>query len=404
MLTLFTRQQNIYFRYFVTLAVLILLTSCGQNQVSPTPKEEAVNEPLKKNPVDVALLVPKTGTSGAIGQDLINAAQLALFDAGYKGFTMRPYDTVGTPEGAEIAAKQAIHDGAKIIVGPLFSKTTKVVAPLAHAAGINVLSFSNNKDVARSDVFVLGLLPEDQIHQMVTFAMKRGIRDFATFAPQSDYGKTTTDLFVHTVESLGGNIIQQGTYANEISDVTVDVQKFLNAHRPLSHRDEQAKENADYGLIKAPFQAIFMPDQAKKVAIVASLLSHHGLDLNKVKLLGTSEWQPRGKPADIAMSGAWFTTTQEADLLAFDKRFADTYGYTPNRHASLAFDAVALAARLAQGVKTKVSRTALLDPRGFKGVNGIFRMTETGRVERKYTIVEITNSGTRTVSSGGFSF
>jgi len=58
-------------------------------------------------PVKVAILLPLSGQHASLGQAMLNAAQIALFDVAYGGFELLPQDTKGTPEGARYAAQQA---------------------------------------------------------------------------------------------------------------------------------------------------------------------------------------------------------------------------------------------------------------------------------------------------------
>ena len=52
---------------------------------------------------------------------LKQAAELALFDFDNPNVSLIPKDTKGTPEGARAAAESALHDGAELIIGPLFA-------------------------------------------------------------------------------------------------------------------------------------------------------------------------------------------------------------------------------------------------------------------------------------------
>src|SRR3546814_6236617 len=77
-----------------------------------TPQEtyEALTQPLDQfaealpalppPPVKVGLLLPLSGSRADVGQALLNAAQLALFDLGGERFTLVVRDTKRTPEGA----------------------------------------------------------------------------------------------------------------------------------------------------------------------------------------------------------------------------------------------------------------------------------------------------------------
>ncbi len=67
-----------------------------------------------------------------------------------------------------------------------------------------------------------------------------------------------------------------------------------------------------------------------------------------------------------------------------------TYGRPPQRLATLAYDAVALAGQLAR-LKPggDFSAEAIANPNGWYGVDGIFRFLPDGRTERGLAVIEI---------------
>ncbi len=92
--------------------------------------------------VRVGLLLPLSGPNAALGQTMMEASLLAIFDGANDKFVVLPRDTKGTPEGAKAAAQDAINSGARLLIGPVFGKSAKEVAPLAAEASINLISFT----------------------------------------------------------------------------------------------------------------------------------------------------------------------------------------------------------------------------------------------------------------------
>ena len=123
----------------------------------PVPSEPA---PAREEaPVKVALLVPLSaqGHAGMIGKSLKQAAELALFERDNPSLQLIVKDDKGTPEGAKAAAEEAIKGGAKLILGPLFAKSATAVAPVARQAGVPVIAFSTDRQVAGNGVYLLEL-------------------------------------------------------------------------------------------------------------------------------------------------------------------------------------------------------------------------------------------------------
>ena len=94
-------------------------------------------------PVKVAVLVPLSGNSADVGEAILNAAQLALFDIGGNSFELIPRDTKGTAAGAYEAAEAVIHEGAQLILGPLFAEEVRAASPVAAATSGRSMKLMN---------------------------------------------------------------------------------------------------------------------------------------------------------------------------------------------------------------------------------------------------------------------
>src|SRR3546814_11694350 len=80
-----------------------------------------------------------------------------------------------TSKGAAAAARQALADGNKLIIGPLLSENVKIVSPIARNAGVPVITFSNDVSVAGGGTYVLGYSPAQSIDRVVYYAHQRAV-------------------------------------------------------------------------------------------------------------------------------------------------------------------------------------------------------------------------------------
>src|SRR3990167_5043639 len=160
------------FRFFMWSVLLIGLTSCGHQQPSETiiERKPPVAVPQKKPQVEapkptlqvpmshkVGLLLPLTGSHAKLGNHLLQAAELSLFEMGPSSLTLLPQDT--TQGGAHKAALRALDAGAELLLGPLFAEDVKAIRPLVASRKVNLISFSTDQGVAGNGVFILGFLP-----------------------------------------------------------------------------------------------------------------------------------------------------------------------------------------------------------------------------------------------------
>ena len=132
-------------------------------------------------------------------------------------------------------------------------------------------------------------------------------------------------------------------------------------------------------------------------------LAHRDVDADLRQLRVFHERDGIGR--EPAMVGGWFAGPAPEGRAAFVDRFAKAYGRPPHGLASLAYDATALAAVLAQaGGPNRFEREAIADPSGFYGVDGVFRFQPSGIAERGLAVLEIRPDGLRVIDPAPESF
>ena len=92
---------------FAAAGLLLLLAGCASQSEpvyqDPTAEAPEALAPVPTGPVKVALLLPLTGEAAVVGQDMLEAAQIALFDVGQTDLVLLPRNTGGTIAGASAA-------------------------------------------------------------------------------------------------------------------------------------------------------------------------------------------------------------------------------------------------------------------------------------------------------------
>ena len=71
--------------------------------------------------IKVAILLPLSGRNAPLGQAMLNAAQLAVFDVADQHFELMPRDTASSEAGSGNAARDAAASGAQLFIGPVFA-------------------------------------------------------------------------------------------------------------------------------------------------------------------------------------------------------------------------------------------------------------------------------------------
>ena len=368
--------------------------------VAPAPPPDAGGA------VRVALLLPLSGGERALGQALLDAALIALFEVGGDRLALLPRDTGGTPDGARAAAEAALREGARLILGPVFAAAAAAAAGPARERGVNVVAFSTDPLVAGDGVYLLGFMPDQQVERVVGFAARRGIRRYAALAPETPYGGAVVAAFEDAILRNGGRISRIERYRPDADDYFEPVRRLAGhgwrRDPALPRREGLAAVPPDVPL---EYGAVMLADGGSRLRAIAPLLPFHDIDPAQVRFLGTGLWDEPMLGREPALVGGWFASPPPEAAAAFAERFEELHGYAPPRIASVAYDAVALAAALARGAAAPdFSATALTQPSGFAGVDGIFRFGRDGIAERGLAVIEVRPQGLRVIDEAPQTF
>lgn len=370
----------------VLVLVLMSLTACPSSRTSRPPataqEPAASTMPLGQIPesvpidshIKVALLLPLSGEQAALGDSLLRAAQLALFEAPEAGVALIVRDTGGSPAAAAQAAQDAIREGAELVLGPVFGNSVTAVAPVARAAGVNVVSFSTDRSVAEPGIFVMGILPGLQVQRVVAYAGRQGLQRIAALLPQSPYGQTVREALQTAARGAGAQAVRVDFYdprALDASTAVGQVGQFISAGGAVD--------------------ALLVPETSERLHGITGQFASFGIDPTRVRLLGSTLWDDDPNLAyDPMLVGGWYAAPDPGAWRDFRNRYRTAYGVEPPRLATIAYDATLLALLLASGPGgLDFSTAALTDPAGFAGVDGIFRFKPDGTVERGLAIMEV---------------
>ena len=354
---------------------LAILAAC-QSGPAPRPDLPIVAPPGTKN--KVALIVPLKGIDGPIGTSISRAAALALVDTNSQQIALTVFDSAAG--GAAVAAGQALAAGNELIIGPLTADEVRAVAPIARQAGVPVIAFSNDREVAGNGVFIMGTVPTESIDRVIDYAKGRGATRFGGLVPKNLYG-----------ERISHGLLS----AAQRAKVTVGgIQSY--GQTAASVRSAAAALGS-----KGRFDAVLVGDTTATAAIAAAALRP------ATRILGTELWgNERSIGKSAALRGAWYAALPNDRFDQLVTRYRAKYGKTPYRLASLGYDAMLLTVRTsrywAPGRPFPARR--LIERDGFSGVDGIFRFGRDGIAERALEVRQVTASGSTLLSPAPATF
>lgn len=330
-----------------------------------------------KAPVPVALLVP--GGSGNAGDALLaknleNAARLAIADLKSVKIDLRVYNTAASPTQAAKVAVQAVDEGAKIIIGPLYAQAANAAGVAVASRNVNILTFSNNAQIAGGNVFVLGPTFQNTANRLVQYAKRQGRGNIMVVHAQTPSGIAGRDAVQRAIANKGATQAGVGSYEFSQTSIANAVPGIVSKIKSSGAQSLFITANTDGA-----------------IPVLTQMLLDRNIDRNMVKFIGLTRWDI--PPATLALpgvQGGWFARPSPTTSALFKARYSAAYGKQPHPIASLSYDGIAaIGALVKAGKPNALTSTALTQGSGFVGASGIFRLRKDGTNQRGLAIAQI---------------
>jgi len=360
--------------------------------------------------INIGIMLPLTGDTAQVGQALLNAATMALFDANDKRLEIIPVDTKGTPAGSLVAVNRLLENDVDIIIGPLFSENIKATHLIAKKTGIKMIGFSTDRDVAGDGVYLLSFRVEEQVDRIIKYASDQRYKKFAALIPDTLYGGRIMSVLEPLVATEFNDLVALEIYPSDPSLLDDSVKRIANYDfrrqefldemsflRSLGRNDDMGQEYINdiknlETLGDVSFDTILLPEGGSLLGSLAPLLSYYEIDLTKVKVLGTGLWNDPILLNEPQLQGGWFASPDDELATAFIERYQRSFSRTPPRIVTLGYDAMALIANIVRHQRVPTfSNRILTNLDGFSGLDGIFRFHRSGLVERGLAVYEVTS-------------
>ncbi|MGB8930388.1 MAG: ABC transporter substrate-binding protein, partial [Anaeromyxobacteraceae bacterium] len=405
----------------------------------------------------IGVAVPLSGNYKRWGEAILQGISLALGEGSKVRVVSR--DTRGEPDGAAAAIEAlALEEGAIVIVGGVTNAEAERSAATAEDLQVPFLSLSKQEGITDAGPYVFQnmLTSSAQAKALVRFAMeKRGMHSFALFYPSIPYGVELANAFWDEVEARGGEIRAAETYASDRTTFTPLVKSMVGKlylderadyrsaaweagkeERDQFHR-RKAVEKVQAKLAPVTdFDAIFIPDQAKSVKLIAPALAVEDLvtqtcEKEEVARIARTTGRPELKAVQLFGANAWgvdetlfdqspgsvgrhvrcaiyvdgfFAGSARAETKRFVEAFHRRYGASavPTILEASAFDAARMARGAIDQARTK-SRQAVRDGlaglHDFKGATGDLSFNARRMPEKELFFLTVDASGLREMTA-----
>ncbi|MEP3297739.1 MAG: penicillin-binding protein activator [Pseudoruegeria sp.] len=377
------------FSFAILPAALLALASCEPVSLTGGGGGPSINT---NKPVQVALLVPKGSGQASdqqVAQSLENAARMAMGDLDGVTIDLRVYDTAGSANQSAAVAAQAVNDGAKIILGPLYAQSANAAGLATASSNVNVLAFSNNTEIAGGNVYVLGNTFENTANRIVSYAKSQGKTNHVVVQADNAAGNQAASAIQKAAGRYGasvGAVIKHQFSQQGVVDAVPAIKTAVTQTGATS--------------------ILFTSDTAGALSFFAQLLPEAGVDPSVTQYMGLTRWDIPSSTLEMpGVQGGWFALPDPTLRTNYNTRYSATYGSAPHPVSGLAYDGIAaIGASVKAGRADALAKSGLTQSKGFAGVNGIFRFLPDGTNERAMAIAEIQNKQVTVIDSAPKSF
>lgn len=335
------------------------------------------------DPSRVGAVLPLSGKRARIGDLYMRGLSLAasVFGKGGggisssgrpKSFGLVVRDSASVAASAEAGMGSLADDGVIAAVGPVDVDAVDRAGTRAARAGMPMVSLSSRPgEQSTSSPYVFHVVhsAEDRARALARYAIDKGIKDFGILRPDNNYGKVVGKAFADEVVRLGGSVIVNHSYDATTTSFKKDIRK-----------------------IKKPWQALFVPDKASRLELVAPALAVANLESRPVDqrkkrgrrkflLLSTAEFL---EPGYITSSGrySWgavfapgfYPDRTDKTIGEFVDEYFASFGRLPTSLDAYAYDAaLTIRAAVENGAETRAELAEALARESVVGLTGRIR-------------------------------
>lgn len=366
----------------------------------------------------IGVVLPLSGRYGTFGQLVRRGMELSaeLHNAQQPPVELIFRDAGADPEQSAAAVTQlATEERVMAVAGPLTGSAAVAAATRAQQERVPLLTLSQREGLAQTGNYVFrnSLTSRLQVEELVRYSMEQqGLTRFAVLAPDNKQGKELADLFTQEVLGRGGVIVAREAYAVSANDFGRQI-KLLLGKDPDAPEPEAAAVAAETeaelppGAEGAtamepeppPFDALFLPDYADRIGLIAPQLPFYGIE--GVQLLGINGWN---SPDLLPLAGRYLEGAVFVDgffryspypfVQEFANDYFERYHEEPTILEAQGFDVAGILLSLLDRPEVtgrEELRFALSQLKGYPGVTGATSFNPDGDAAKLLYLLQVQN-------------
>ena len=271
--------------------------------------------------------------------------------------------------------KRILEQKIKIIIGPIYSKDTKVLSAAIKDKDVIALSLSNDPTLADNNMFIFGHAPMRQIEQITTYLINNEYKNYVILLPTGRHTQIVSKIIQNIIANKEATLSRMEFYNNTDEDIEKAVNIVSDTVSNLNEQDE---------ILKKP--VVIVGDDPENLKRIYQFAKNFNLD-KKAVIAGDNRIDVvDDKQFEIIYTGS--ITLENGNL----KQRAATLGinYFSFMHA-LAYDAGKIvASNIIGNYRQEDFLTRLKSSKKFSGVSGKLYFIDS-IAQREYEIIKKQN-------------
>ena len=360
-----------FLKLIISFICLISVSACNQSDFKNT---------RGKNLVNIAILLPLSGPEAELSKEYVKMIKIGLSDSAKTKIRVTTYDS--EQQKLNKSLEKIFEQGTDIIIGPIYSETTKTVANKVKGKGTIVLSLSNKPVLADKQVFIYGHAPMRQLEQLTNYFLENNYKNYIALLPSGRHSSTVSKILHDMIESGDGTLAHVEFYNSSPKDIAGSV-------HTVSSSVDNFNEN-DFNLTQA---VILLADDPATIQMLYNNARKYKLD-KKAIIAGDSRIDIElSSPVDITFTGS--LSIINTDLSVRSKLAG--INHISFMHA-IAYDAGKM---IGEYIGTGYNKTKFLNKMNstepFIGISGSIHFIDS-IAQRQYDIIKKENSKYQAVS------
>ena len=300
----------------------------------------------------IGLLAPFSGEYRNLGESLLLSTQLALDEIDNENIIIIPRDS-GTNDNIKLnlAIKEIINNGAKIIIGPMSSSS---FTELKKYTDTIFISLSNKEPKISNNVINIGISLESQLKAIELFLTKQKKKKTLVLYPKNEY-EEFIDSKIKSLKLKSFKVFKYNTDPRVLTGEIEKLTKYNQRKKKLQIRKNILKERDDerskkelkildrlYTLGDVDFDSIIIIDFGNSLKSVLASLIFSDVDDESVTYVTVNQWFDKSIFRENSVKNLYFPSVDMKKFKKYNEDYYKTFSLKPDAITILSYDALGL--------------------------------------------------------------